>query len=201
MRNMFFMLFVLFLASCGGGNDNEKVGNEPLGVSVTDALKADCPNGGVVINQGIDTNRNGKIDADEVSSTDTVCNGTNGTNGTDNKLVKTVFCSGDLPGIATGLTVTYEVDIFRNGDMFAAASVYGAAYEISTSTMYASGQTGADTAPVLFTYDIYGTVNGGYWNVYFNRTTLVSHVEYSDPDLSAPQTWTKPGSECSIENF
>lgn len=76
----------MLLAACGGGtgaDDLEKVGNEPLGVSVADALTFECPNGGVVINQGIDTNRNGKIDKDEISSSQTVCNGEDGEDGAD----------------------------------------------------------------------------------------------------------------------
>lgn len=58
-----------------GSNDTDK--REPMGVSVTDALKADCPNGGVVINQGIDANGNGKIDTDEITSSEKVCTGVN----------------------------------------------------------------------------------------------------------------------------
>lgn len=200
----FLFLVLLALVGCGGSetDDADKVGNEPLGVSVTDALKSDCPNGGVTINQGIDTNRNGKIDADEVSSSDTVCDGAPGTSGTNNKIVKTIYCTGALPGIALGLDATYEVDIFASGDLFAAASVYGSLIEISSSTMYAAGQNGAATAPVLFTYDFYGTSNGGWWKMYLNRTTLVSYVEYHDSDTAGGvQTWSKPASECTVNNF
>lgn len=199
MKTLFCFLFALFLAACGGGtgDDSEKIGNEPLGVSVTDALKADCPNGGVVINQGIDTNRNGKIDADEISSSETVCNGVDGT---DNKITKSIFCTGDIPN--SSLTAAYSVDVFSSGDLFAAASIYDALIEIGASLMYSKGQVGVDTAPVYFVYDVSGTANGGYWKMSLNRTTLVSYVEYNDIDVTGGKlTWSKPASDCIVNNY
>ncbi len=42
-------------------------------ISVTSAPRDQCPNGGVVIHSGIDLNRNGVLDANEVTATATVC--------------------------------------------------------------------------------------------------------------------------------
>jgi hypothetical protein len=195
------ILFALFLAACGGeASDTDKSGDELLGVSITDALTSDCPAGGVVINQGIDTNRNGKIDKDEISSTDTVCNGVPGVNGTSNKIAKSFYCSGSIP--ETDLTVDYTVDIFTSGDLFASAAVYGSSFEIGASVMYSVGQQGATTAPVFLTYDVSGTANGGYWKMALNRTTLVSSVEYNDLDVTNGKlTWSKPASECTVNNY
>jgi hypothetical protein len=197
MKTLFCILFALLFVACGGSdNGNDKLGDEPLGVSVTEALKADCPNGGVVINQGIDANGNGKIDTAEITSSEKVCNGVNGTS---NKIVKSIFCTGDL---SSSLTAMYEVEIFASGDLFATAGVYGVAFQIGASTMYSAGQVGAGTAAVLFTYDYAGTLNGGYWKMSLDRTTLVSTVEYNDVDVTSGKLiWTKPASECVVNNY
>ena len=72
------------LMSCGGSSGSEKGDSPPqLGVSIDAALEKDCPNGGIVINQGIDSNQNGRIDQDEVTSSETVCHGSDGTDGAD----------------------------------------------------------------------------------------------------------------------
>jgi hypothetical protein len=47
------------------------------------APSSDCPNGGVRVSGGLDTNNNGVLDTDEVTTTYDICNGTNGTNGQD----------------------------------------------------------------------------------------------------------------------
>lgn len=53
-------------------------------VSVTaEAAGTNCPNGGQKIESGVDTNKDGKLDAAEVTATKYVCNGANGTNGAD----------------------------------------------------------------------------------------------------------------------
>ncbi|MCP4755787.1 MAG: hypothetical protein GY866_33400 [Proteobacteria bacterium] len=44
---------------------------------------ANCPNGGVAIETGIDENGNGVLDDDEVDETQYVCNGVSGQNGAD----------------------------------------------------------------------------------------------------------------------
>jgi len=53
--------------------------------SSVDAQAEICPNGGVIIDLGIDSNANGLLDADEVdpSRQAVVCHGTNGSNGMD----------------------------------------------------------------------------------------------------------------------
>ena len=47
------------------------------------ALEEDCPNGGVVIGYGIDSNFNGTLDADEVDGVETICHGQDGVLGVD----------------------------------------------------------------------------------------------------------------------
>ena len=45
------------------------------------ALEEDCPNGGVVIGYGIDSNLNGTLDPDEVNGVETICHGRDGETG------------------------------------------------------------------------------------------------------------------------
>ncbi len=72
----------LILTACGGGGgggSSETTSNGAVAVSKR-LIEANtiCPNGGVEIDMGVDTNRNGQLDADEISSTETICHGTTG---------------------------------------------------------------------------------------------------------------------------
>lgn len=101
---MLFLGLGIFSVACGGQALQEKSDSDsPLGIAVTQALKTDCPNGGVVINQGIDRNGNGKIDQNEITSSETVCNGEDGSSCTvaDNgNGTKTISC-----GSGTSVTI------------------------------------------------------------------------------------------------
>ncbi len=48
-----------------------------------EATAEQCPNGGVVLNLGVDTNGNGVLDDDEVTGNEVVCNGRDGRDGRD----------------------------------------------------------------------------------------------------------------------
>jgi 3-mercaptopyruvate sulfurtransferase SseA len=63
-------------ATGGAGNDGSSgsAGNTAL-ASVTSASWSACPNGGKTISVGVDVNGNGVLDAGEVTSTFSVCNG------------------------------------------------------------------------------------------------------------------------------
>ena len=47
------------------------------------ATEAECPNGGVTLEHGIDTNGNGQLDANELLNTYVLCHGRDGVNGDD----------------------------------------------------------------------------------------------------------------------
>jgi hypothetical protein len=97
--------------SCGGAPADGGPADH-LGVSIESALEKDCPKGGVIINQGIDSNGNGQLDADEVTSSETVCHGSDGADGangsscsvTDNgDGTKTISCTdGTTATVADG---------------------------------------------------------------------------------------------------
>lgn len=75
----------LLLTACGADNNKSDPVGEASVASTTRALMAGavCANGGIEIQTGIDRNKNGVLDNNEVTSTQTVCNGTNGLNGQD----------------------------------------------------------------------------------------------------------------------
>jgi len=77
--------FALLLAACGGGGKQDSPdtleAGQPSTAARTSVLAAndpDCPNGGILVETGIDSNGNGVLDAGEVDSAQKVCNGANG---------------------------------------------------------------------------------------------------------------------------
>jgi hypothetical protein len=70
------MLFVVFISGCDG--DDGLSGINSLVVSTEESPGSNCGSGGVRIDVGPDTNRNGTLDPGEIQSTQFVCNGMNG---------------------------------------------------------------------------------------------------------------------------
>jgi S1-C subfamily serine protease len=71
------------VACVGCGDEGGSSVGDAHGVSITQATRGDCPNGGFDINQGVDKNGNGALDPSEVTATETVCNGQDGQDGAD----------------------------------------------------------------------------------------------------------------------
>ncbi len=90
-----------------------------------------CPTGGILIETGLDVNENGELDADEVSSTNFICNGLNGIDGTNgyNSLVTTTEIEG-------GVIIKSGLDFNRN-------NILEESEVMSTSTVY-DGEDGED---------------------------------------------------------
>lgn len=87
----FVLLFavVLGLTACGGGGSTTVTApantDSPTVAAKTSALAAgdaDCPYGGILVETGVDSNKNNILDAGEVSKSQKVCNGTSGVAGT-----------------------------------------------------------------------------------------------------------------------
>ncbi len=80
---------LLALAACsGGGGSNQSPDNAGIdSVAVRSkplpAGDADCPNGGILVETGIDENGNGLLDDNEVDKAEKVCNGEDGAGGQD----------------------------------------------------------------------------------------------------------------------
>jgi len=84
-------LLTTLLASCGGGGGGatDNGNNPPAGgdksvaarTSVLAANDSTCPQGGILVETGIDENGNGLLDDAEVDNAEKVCNGQNGASG------------------------------------------------------------------------------------------------------------------------
>lgn len=86
LRNLVFVVPLFFLAACGGGGGGSSTPNAPttnlVATSVlSTAPVASCPNGGITVEGGIDSNGNKILDPSEVTSTQYVCNGAVGQTG------------------------------------------------------------------------------------------------------------------------
>ena len=87
LRSMVCLLIAAGVASCGSsGNDVSTVtqASEAIAVAmVNSAPIASCPNGGMTVQSGIDTNANQILELSEATNSQYICNGVNGTDGMD----------------------------------------------------------------------------------------------------------------------
>lgn len=105
-KSVSVILLATGLAACGGGGSDAitsapSVASNLVATSVRlSATSAACPNGGIVVNGGIDSNGNKVLDDSEITSTQNVCNGTPGTNGTNgaNGLTTLVLVTSESAG-------------------------------------------------------------------------------------------------------
>ncbi len=80
------ILLTTALAACGGGGSKGKDHTQAddrstsARATVLPSGDADCPQGGVLVETGIDENGNGQLDDNEVDSAEKLCNGQNGKN-------------------------------------------------------------------------------------------------------------------------
>jgi hypothetical protein len=83
---LFLIWITLILAAGCGGGGGDGTGTKGDPSSVATSVKsseptADCPNGGVTVYSGIDSNGNGTLDDSEIRSGQEVCNGADGSAG------------------------------------------------------------------------------------------------------------------------
>jgi hypothetical protein len=112
--------------SNGTNGTNGTSGTNGLSALVKHALElpgSNCTTGGLKVQSGLDTNKNGLLDVSEVTATDYVCNGLNGLNGLNgnngtngaNSLIKTVLEPPLSPHCTLGgLKVTNGPDLNGN---------------------------------------------------------------------------------------
>lgn len=72
-----------FTACDGGGGSGTEAASSVFVSKTTIPPGVECANGGIQIDMGFDENQNNVLDADEIRSTEYVCNGTDGEDGTD----------------------------------------------------------------------------------------------------------------------
>jgi hypothetical protein len=85
LRSIVCLLIAACVASCGGsGNDTSTVtqARDAIAVAmISSAPLASCPNGGMTVQSGIDTNANQILELSEATNAQYICNGANGTDG------------------------------------------------------------------------------------------------------------------------
>lgn len=112
----------------------------------------------------------------------------------------TLFCQGELA--STGIFFTYSAAVLKSGDVFASGSIRNNSFEISDSAFYAKAQNGADTASVIFQYDLQGAANAGWWEIKVPRTTLLASITYHDSDAVGGQTnWVMTVDKCLLSTY
>lgn len=110
-KTNFLALLVLLLLSCEGdvgpsGIDSLiETSDEPAGIN--------CATGGLKVDIGLDTNKNGVLDANEIKTTKFICSGAAG----QNSLVKTTAENAGSNCPAGGLKVEAGVDANKNGTL------------------------------------------------------------------------------------
>ncbi len=117
------------------------------------------------------------------------------------KIVKSIFCTGTLSG-TTGLSFNYHVVQFANGNVFTSGGIGDGAYETNATAIYAPSQVGWDSASVIVQHDSYTPLDGGWWNIKLNRSTLITSIVYNDVDMvPATTTWTMTSDKCVVNNY
>jgi hypothetical protein len=85
LRSMMGLLISVCVASCGSSGKDTNTATQPsdsIAVAmVSSAPVASCPNGGITVQSGIDTNFNHILELSEATDEQYVCNGSNGNNG------------------------------------------------------------------------------------------------------------------------
>jgi hypothetical protein len=86
------------LTACGDSGGSPEAGASTLATAARTTMLSsgdtDCPNGGILVETGIDDNANSVLDSDEVDSEEKVCNGINGAGGSN------------APGIVSAISIS-----------------------------------------------------------------------------------------------
>jgi len=227
------LLTLSVLSACGGGGSSTTEPGSPLGGVNTATAKAEplavgnsvCPNGGIVVHTGVDTNGNGTLDVSEYKSSQEVCNGADGATGpagptgatgatgatgpagatgatgatgsdaAATTMTGAIFCNGSLQG--TNLQFELRVAQFGQNYILVEGAVNNAAIQASGSAFFSYLQNAFYTPSVLITFDQSGAANYGFWELSLDRATMISTIVYRDSDVTGGQlTWTMTPDKC-----
>jgi hypothetical protein len=83
-RLLLFFSILALVSGCGGKGGTS--GEDGVPSSIVTSVKsaeppAECPDGGITVYSGVDSNRNGRLDDSEIQSAQAVCNGEDGQDG------------------------------------------------------------------------------------------------------------------------
>jgi Collagen triple helix repeat (20 copies) len=131
--------------------------------------------------------------------------GATGPQGPSGDITGSIGCVGTVSGgpLSGTYSMGYTADQFSDGAVFSTGYISGASISVSGSAFFAPQQTGWDTAPVQFTYDVYSGADGGWWLISLDRSTLVVSITYNDTDLGGTDTytWAWQPSQCTVNTY
>ena len=200
MKKLFIATLVI-LAGCTSRYDGDEYANTARGQSSEDTLAQSCSvrrvTGGATIScpdGSSATIRDGYDGQDGVDGNDGMTTETPSQPSGGGALIGYLYCDTLLSD--TNLTVYYRLAAFEDY-VFAFGGVYGSYVEINNSVIYPNTHEDSYTAPVYFTYDLSGDLNGGYFRIHLDRTTQTVIVDYIDLD----DTFNWQLTECVFENY
>jgi len=166
------VLALAILAGCTGKQGPE--GKKSLIDLITEAPGANCATGGYKIVSGIDVNNNNILDANEIQTTDYICNGSNGSNS-----LASLVAEPPGPNCPTGgYKVNTGIDINNNNVLDAS--------EIQNSQYLCNGLTGANSLVSLVAEPAGPNCsNGGYkinTGIDINNNGVLDAVEIKNVD-------------------
>jgi hypothetical protein len=220
------------LSACSGtdGKDGKDgIDGTPAIVRVVEDENDQCPNGGTVLEVGVD----GEFELV------VVCNGIDGPTGPagpagENGLQGDTGATGaDGPQGAAGpagpagtagpagpagpaaaivqsvtcsdvvtgtIRYSYEAFVLSDGAVWAAAAVSNSVSQASGNAAYPPNHAGGSTAAVDLVFDTTGPANGGLWIIAVDRGTSQASVSYTDVDVTGTTTsWVLGG--CTVANL
>lgn len=179
-------VIAMALSACGGGGGTTSAVTAPATVSTpsvaakTSVLAvgdADCLYGGIIVETGVDSNKNNILDAEEVSKSQKVCNGTQGSSGTDglSALVKLTQEATGANCLTGGVRIDSGMDTSKNGVLDPS--------EITSTSYSCNGAAGSANAGVTWV-DVTGTTqqaisNTGYMANSSSNVTITLPVSPS----------------------
>lgn len=223
---------LLFAVACSGtdGKDGEDgIDGTPAIVRVLDDENNQCPNGGTVLEVGLDGDFelvvvcNGVdgpagpagpagADGEQGDRGPTGADGARGPAGPAGEAGPagaigptggpgvTITQSFSCSEVVTGsIRYSYEAFVFGDGSVWAAATVSSSVSQASGAAAYAPTDANVASAPVRVVFDTTGPANGGAWSIGVDRTTQQAAVSYTDVDLS-PATSSYTLGGCSVTN-
>jgi len=185
-----------------------------------------CSYGGKKIITGLDLNNDGLISQNEVGDTQYLCNvvlptpaeqlctvtdnpngsatitcpdGTEATianEGLDaNQVNRFALCSGDLIGLS-GFNWQFYVYEISNNYLFITATLWASDFEVSTSDI------GFGNATSIFSADVVGNNNFGYWKYEMDTDSLLITLTYTDLDVtSGSAVWNFDSTDCTTFGY
>lgn len=102
---------------CNGkdGANGSNGGADGLTSLIRVQASSSCSNGGITVDTGLDNNKNGTLESNEISTTHDICNGADGTNGSDGRNLIVVSNTDIISCPNGGVELTFGYDDDNNG--------------------------------------------------------------------------------------